>query len=290
MTSVMQPKVAAITMVYNEAALLPVWARHYARQVGADHCYVVDHGSTEPIILPPGVNTLRLPRSPHDDARRARFISGLAASLLGYYDWVLYTDVDELLLADPAEFADLQSFCGRAGADTINAIGLDIQHRPALEPPLDLVAPIGAQRGWVRFTSAMCKPVLTRTPIAWTPGFHASDQPIAFAGLFLFHLHWADQTLGRHRLAKTRLMPWGSSDAGQHQRMNEGDWQVLFQGMAELPAQQCVPFDPDVAPLRNWIEATTASARRNTVNPHSFDLDVNAPELWPIPPHFRARL
>ena len=284
----MQPKVAAITMVYNEAALLPVWARHYARQVGADHCYVVDHGSTEPIILPPGVNTLRLPRSPHDDVRRARFISGLAASLLGYYDWVLYTDVDELLLADPTEFADLQSFCSAASAGTINAIGLDIQHRPSVESPLDLLAPIGPQRGWVRFTSAMCKPVLTRTPLAWTPGFHASDRPIAFAKLYLFHLHWADRDLGRRRLAKTRLMPWRPGEAGKHQRMTDGDWQKLFQGMADLPARQSVSFDPAVGPLRDWIEATTTSACQNAAC--AFDLHVNAPELWPIPLHFRAKL
>ena len=98
----MPPKVAAITMVYNEAALLPVWARHYVKQVGADHCYVIDHGSTDALVLPRGVNQLRLPRSPHDDLRRAGFISKLTTSLLAYYDWVIYTDVDELLVADPA--------------------------------------------------------------------------------------------------------------------------------------------------------------------------------------------
>ena len=239
----MLPKVAAITMAYNEAGLLPVWARHYARQVGSDHCYVVDHGSTDTIILPPGMNTLRLPRSPHDDERRAGFISTFAEGLLRYYDWVIYTDVDELVLPDPSRFADLPNFCASLDqVDTVTTAGFDIQHVPDLEPLLDLTRPIGEQRGWARFTSAMCKPVLTRRPLSWSPGFHCSEQPLAFAGLYLFHLHWADLTLGLQRLEKTRHMPWVNDEFGAHQRISKAGWIELFQGMAHSAAAS-IPHD-----------------------------------------------
>lgn len=282
----MQPRVAAITMAYNEATLLPIWARHYARQVGADHCFVIDHGSTDPIVVPPGVNTLRLPRSPHDDERRAGFVSNLAQTLLSYFDWVLYTDADELVLADPDHAPNLQAFCASAPDDTITAIGLDVQHRPDCEPPLNPALPVGRQRGWVRFTSAMCKPVLTRRPIRWDPGFHSCDQPPRFAPLFLFHLHWADRTLGQQRLARTRAMRWASDTAGRHARLPDRHWLDMFDGMARLPIRD-TDLRPAGPPLDDWLAATLAS-RPAAGGPVA--LDVNAPELWPIPPRFRAAL
>lgn len=286
----MPPRVAAITMAYNEAALLPIWARHYARQVGADQCYVVDHGSVEMPVLMPGVNVLRLPRSPQDDPLRATFISDFAASLLTYFDWVLYTDVDELVLADPLLFANLPAFCAAASAATISAIGLDVQHVPSLEPPLDPARSIGDQRGWARFTSAMCKPVLTRKPIAWAPGFHSSDQPLAFAPLYLFHLHWADHAIGLQRLTNTRAMRWASDAFGAHQRVTDEAWSTVFDGMSALPRHAGFAFDPDRPPIRPWLDRIHASAANGGVQAQAFDLHLNAAELWPIPAHFRSRL
>ncbi|WP_158746095.1 glycosyltransferase family 2 protein [Acidisphaera sp. L21] len=270
--------------------LLPVWARHYARQVGADHCYVVDHGSTEPLVLPPGVNTIRIPRSPHDDQRRARFISGLTASLLNYYDWVIHTDVDELVLADPHHFSDLPAFCAATSLQTVSTIGFDVQHVPVIEPPLNPASPLGDQRQWVRFTSAMCKPVLTRRAIAWAPGFHCADQPLAFAPLYLFHLHWADRDIGMQRLKKTRDMAWAKGDFGAHQRVADRDWAELFDAMAALPRLDPVEFDPAAAPIRDWLKRTVDSGIGREHETYTFDLHVNAGELWSIPPHFRARL
>ena len=286
----MPPRVAAITMAYNEAVFLPIWASHYARQVGADHCYVVDHGSSEPLVLPPGVNVLRLPRSPHDDAKRATFISDLARSLLSYYDWVSYTDCDELLLADPARFANLPAFCQESSLGTVHAVGLDIQHVPGLEPAFDPRRRVGQQRRWARFTSAMCKPALTRQVVRWPAGFHSSDRPLAFAPLFLFHLHWADRQAGMDRLAKTRSMAWGGDpSAGSHQRLGDDAWLCLFDGMATLPRVETVVFDIAADPIREWLTATVRSSIAASP-PYSFDLHVNAAELWAIPEHFRARL
>ena len=284
----MLPKVAAITMAYNEAALLPVWARHYARQVGSDHCYVVDHGSTDPVILPPGMNHLRLPRSAHDDARRASFISTLSASLLNYYDWILYTDVDELVLANPGQHRDLPSFCATVSAATVNAVGFDVQHVPDLESPLDPAQPIGGQRSWVRFTSAMCKPVLTRQPLSWSPGFHCSEHPLTFADLYLFHLHWADLDLGLQRLQKTRTMPWSDDRFGAHQRVSEEAWRRLFFGMANLPRNTRQSLDFAKSPVQDWLERTIRSGDGRAGQSFNIDLAINATELWEIPDHFRA--
>lgn len=97
---------AIVTMVYNEPVFLPLWLRHYTVQAEPRHCYVIDHGSsdgsTAPEQLPPGLNLVRIPRSPQDDSRRCQFMSNFCAALLVWYETVIYVDVDEILVADPA--------------------------------------------------------------------------------------------------------------------------------------------------------------------------------------------
>lgn len=285
----MPPKVAAITMAYNEAEMLPVWTRYYARQVGADYCFVVDHGSTEPVIVPPGVNVVRLPRSAHDEQRRAAFISEFATSLLRYYDWVLYSDVDELIVPDPALYPNLPALCAQADGDAITCVGLDVQHVPALEQPLDLTQPVGQQRAWVRFTSAMCKPALTRQPIRWAPGFHCADTAMRFAPVYLFHLHWADQAFGLRRLAKTRGTDWAATSFVAHHHLADQPWLRMFSGMADLP-QVPVTLALDADPVADWINRVRASCRGREHELYKLDLHVNAPELWRIPERFRDAL
>ena len=286
----MSPRVAAVTMTYNEPAYLPVWARHYSRQVGADHCYVVDHGSTEDLALPPGINTIRIPRSPHDDQKRALFISSLVEGLLEYYDWVIHTDVDEIAFADPARYPNLAAFCTGLQTDTVTAIGLDVQHVPVQEPPLLTQARLGEQRQWARFSSALCKPMLTRRPLVWSPGFHCADAPLAVAGLYLFHLHWADHQIGLERLEKTRTMPWADPAFGAHQRISNTQWSTTFNSMAAFRQVAPVSFSPDDPPLSTWLERTRQSSASRADGPYTLDLTINAPELWAIPPRFRARL
>ena len=286
----MHPKVAAVTMAYNEPALLPIWARHYARQIGADYCYVVDHGSSEAVELPPGVNRLRLPRSDHDEERRARFISNLTGTLLDYYDWVLHSEVDELVLADPRHFATLPAYCATALADTVSAVGVDVQHVPALERALDPARPIGSQRSWGRFTSAMCKPVLSSKPIRWAPGFHCSDQKLVFGPLYLFHLHWADRDLGLRRLAKTRGMPWAGGTFAAHERLDDAHWLAVFDALAAMPRAGPLDFDPTAAPVRDWLRRVSDSSVGRERDTYRIDLGINAGQLWPIPDGFRARL
>ena len=209
---------AAVTMVYNEAALLPLWLRHYARQVGAAHCYVIDHGSDDGSTddLRPA-SVIRLPRSPHDDARRARAVSAFCASLLEWYDGVIHTDVDEFVLADPAAWPDLRAFAAASDADAVTAIGLNVI-QVAEEAPLDPARPVLAQRAYAAFSSALCKPVLIRRPVRWAPGFHCADVALRFDGLFLFHLRYCDRDAALTRLARTRAMPWADRSAGAHQR------------------------------------------------------------------------
>jgi hypothetical protein len=277
-------------MAYNEPDFAPVWATHYAAELGARNCYIIDHGSTDGSLEDLGaVNVLRIPRSPQDDLKRARFLSRFCASLLSWYDAVFHTDIDEILVADPDSHSSLASYCAADPRPVISATGLDLLHRPDREPPLAPGLPVTVQRRWLRFTSAMCKPVLIRTPVEWAPGFHSVAGPPVFGDLLLFHLRYTDLNRGLLRLDKTRQQPWEEPDAGAHQRMSDEDWSGMLRSMAGLPARQVPSLRPDADPLRSWLDRVTASSAGRENDIYRIDLHIAGDELWRLPRRYVGR-
>ena len=286
----MPPRVAAVTMAYNEPDFAPVWARHYASEVGARHCYIIDHGSTDGSLDHLGaINIVRIPRSPQDDLKRARFLSRFCASLLSWYDAVFHTDIDEILVADPHRHASLASYCAADPRPVLSAAGLDLLHRPDREASLAPGLPITLQRRWLRFTSSMCKPVLIREPVEWAPGFHSVAGPPVFGDLLLFHLRYTDLNRGLLRLDKTRKQPWEEPDAGAHQRMSDEDWSGMLRSMAGLPARAVASLRPDTDPLRPWLARVTASSLGREADVYRIDLHIAGDELWRLPNRFVGR-
>ena len=283
---------AIVTMVYDEPIFLPLWVRHYCAQVAPGHCYVVDHGSddgsTDPARLVAGLNIVRIPRSPQDDSRRCRFISHLCASLLIWYESVIYVDVDEILVADPALHASLADYAASLDPQAvISAIGLDVVHSPDDEPVLDWSRPVSLQRHWLRFTSAMCKPVLIRRPVQWAPGFHNIDAPPRFDELFLFHLRYADLQSGLLRLTRTRRQAWISPQAGSHQRMADTVWRDMLLGMAALPRHANRTLGLEDPALRSWLARVVQSAATRQTELYRIDLHLSGDTLWRLPERFR---
>jgi hypothetical protein len=284
---------AIVTMVYNEAVFLPLWLRHYSGQADPRHCYVVDHGSndgsTDPARLPPGLNLVRIPRSPQDDGRRCRFISQFCGGLLIWYESVIYVDVDEMLVADPALHASLEDYAsGLEEQAVVSAIGLDVVHCPDDEPALDWSRPVSLQRRWLRFSSAMCKPVLIRRPVSWSPGFHNIEAAPCFHELFLFHLRYADLASGLARLALTRAQEWGTPQAGSHQRMADDVWRGMLLGMAGLP-RHAGTLGLDDGELRGWLVRVMQSAKEREAELYRIDLHLSGDALWRLPERFIRR-
>jgi hypothetical protein len=221
-------------MVYNEPDFLPVWAAHYRAAVGAAHCYVVDHGSDDGSIEASGpFNLVRLERSPLDEVWRANLISHLCSNLLDRYNAVAYTDVDELLVADRRRYNNLIELSEAATADVLTAFGTNMLHVPG-EAPIDLARPITRQRRWMRPFSSLCKPVLTRRPVAWSPGFHVADAPSEFGGLYLFHIAYVDNGITARRQAKRQLVP-RSPGHGAHHDTAPDEMVRLMKACAALP-------------------------------------------------------
>ena len=285
----MTGRVAALTMAYNEPFFVPLWVRHYARQVGPDHCFLIDHGSDDGSTHGLPVHVLRRPRTVRDEDARVETVSAVVRDLLRRYDAVVHSDIDELLLADPARFATLAEYAV-AAPEVTTALGLDLHHLPGEEPAFDPARPLGAQRRWVRFAAAMCKPALLRRPVAWSPGFHSSDAPLVLDRLFLFHLRYVDLGAGLARLAATRAMAVKEPAAHVHQRVPDAAFASLLDAVAILPRLEPAALDVNAPPLAAWADRLRRSRAAREHERYKLDLSLSGDELWALPEIFRAAL
>ncbi len=281
-------KVAAVTIAYNEPDFLPIWVRHYASQVGPRHCYVIDHGSddgsTDAIA---DINVVRIPRSPCDDDQQARFISTFCASLLEWYDYVVHSDVDEIVVADPGRHTSLQEYCESCQQDVVTAIGYNLV-QTSEDLPIDLSRKILEQRKWMYFLGPMCKPALTRRPIVWGGGFHqAHDVEPRFADLHLFHLRFVDQQIGLRRLAKTRVMARANMEVGWWQRVSDEKCLEMMADYANLPQNANVNVSNESIEVLDAISQVLGSSGGRLGEPDTLNLGYEMGELWQIPERFQ---
>jgi hypothetical protein len=221
-------RIAIVTMLYNERVNLPIWIRHCKAQCPDATLLVIDHGSTDASTQGlRGVNVVTLPRSPCDNEVRVGFMADFQPALLRFYDLFIYTDCDEMLVADPRIHASLQTFLASVPSEVIAPTGLHMLHVPELEPKLDLGAPILGQRRFVEFGAGMCKPTIARLPLRWHPGFHCSDRmPDYRTDLYQFHLATMDMDVSLARLRLTRdEMSWSENSLakgqGYHKRASD---------------------------------------------------------------------
>lgn len=277
-------KICAITNVYNEAHNLPLWISHYRRQIGDGTLLVVDHGSDDGSTdrLSGDVSVIRLKRSLFDDNRRAMVIGDLARSMLREFDAVIYTDADELLIADPDKYDNLHDMIEQDERVSFTAIGLNVIHMVDREGPFEAGRTWLDQRRHVRFVSPMCKTVITKRALRWSGGFHYSDAPVSFGGLYLFHMRWADRGQNLHRLLVTRNVEWKRSNHETYQKASDDETQKRFQSFLDLPVT-------DESDFLFTEETSRLVQAENVVNAlYRIPQDVRPRQLHLIPERFRS--
>lgn len=243
-------KIAIVTMVYNERVNLPIWIRHYSAHCPGAELFVVDHGSddgsTRGLL---GASLVPLPRSPYDVQTQVEFVADFQHALLRFYDVVIYTDCDEMLVADPREHVSLASFLAATEIEVIAPTGVTVIHLPWIEPPIDLSAPILGQRRYVAFRAGMCKPSIARVPLQWSVGFHSCNRmPNYRADLYLFHLATMDVAVARDQWELTRTMAWSerslSEGWGWHRRQSDDErMRARYEVEEYFKAHGAAPFD-----------------------------------------------
>ena len=197
----MKKPLAVCTMFQDEAEFLPIWLNYYGNQAGFSNCFLIDHGSE---IFDKSIvnvsNIFHLARSPQDEVQRVTAISNLTEYLLNYYDLVIYSDIDEIIVPNPTIWSGLQEYCALNTKNAVYTVGLNVQHQPEIEPPFNFNEGVLKQRPWVRFVSPMCKPLILRSRVSWSKGFHGCDIPAEIDEVYLFHLRNFDVgvSLKRH--------------------------------------------------------------------------------------------
>lgn len=192
-------RMAAVTMVKGDHAFLARWVDYYGGLIGRENLYVLRHGHDAEIDrIADGANIVHQPDTgdgvPLDDRRWAT-LSHFTSGLTLYYNWVLCTDVDEIVAPDPAtgqalpDYLDAMFATGRA-PQVVSPFGIEMVDAPATGP----AHPVLAERRDFRLNAGLAKPCITRKRIAFAPGGQGSTvrDVTLDPKLFLFKLRGAD--------------------------------------------------------------------------------------------------
>lgn len=286
-------RLAALTMVRDEAVMLPRWLAHYARECGGpEHCYVLDDNSTDGSTE--GLDATVVPvadfGSAHFETSRLRLVNEQAARLLERYDAVVFADADELLVADPRRHEDLRALLDADDRPVIGAMNLNVVHDVAHEPPLDPARPVLTQRRLAKQVALMCKPAIKRVDAPWRAGSHGIAHPYAIStDLVQFHLKFADRDLLR-----------AAAEHRQHLALTQGraaetTWQFGGDDLVALLEEVVADADPDAVPTYRprprFLDRVVREGENGVFRAHGRRQHVamrNA-DLVAVPPRYAGR-
>jgi len=250
-------QMAAMTMVGGDYFFLKRWVDYYGRQLGRENLYILSHGGDpEHRKIGEGCNVIYLPhdRSRHRfNQRRWQMLSLITTGLTQSYNWVLTTDVDEIVAVDPGVHDSLPGYLSRFRTDempqVVTPFAIEMVHNPVLErQPLDGEAPILSRRRLFRLNANYAKPCITRRRITFFPGGHYANHPKLFLDphLYLFHLRFIDYGMTYERLATRRAQrKTQSGDLSETGRAVTGwdtAWDTYLELSKQMPRDKTVQF------------------------------------------------
>ena len=251
------PQVLVMTMVRDEAAMLPRWIRHYAAEVGMENLVVLDDGTTDGSTDGLACTVHRLPplRGRSYEGIRMKLASGLAAGFLSIYDFVVFVDADEFLVADPAKYRDLRCFlAARPDLEVVAPMALNVVHVPSVEGQLRPDEPVLGQRRFAKFTPVMCKPSIKRTAAPWRWASHGIEAPYTIdPELYMLHLKFADRDALRQVAAHRRALVEADGRGRRSTWRAEADdiVAILDEATRDVDVDLVPEFDPvQVKPAR----------------------------------------
>ena len=166
---------AVVTIVRDEAELLPIWLGYYSRFFAADDIYVIDHDTVDGSTSGPGFVRIPVSHPEYDVHWLMAQVRDVQHELCQRYDVVVVCDVDEIVAPDPSSATpDLGAYLDRFDEEFVSCVGHEVLHRPDLEPPIDLARPLLAQRGWWYRSPLYDKPLVTSRADGLGAGYASS--------------------------------------------------------------------------------------------------------------------
>ena len=165
---------AVFTLQRDEIFHLPQWLSYYSRHFAPHDLYVLDHDSQDPRIAQTlrqySVNIQRLSNDViFDHDWLLSVVHGTQRELLERYDYVLFTDTDEIVI--PLH-GTLREFIAHATEPAYRCTGYEV-----------------IENGMVR-NVMYDKTLLASHPLEWCYGYHTASPDYAQTSeLLLYHLH-----------------------------------------------------------------------------------------------------
>ena len=286
------PRVVALTMARNEADLLPRWLSYYGGQIGFENLIVLDDNSDDGSTDNLPCTRLRVPPAPWHAPwapTRLRLVNGISCGLLACYEAVIFTDVDELVVPDPAHYGGLLDYvAANRDRQVIAPLALNVLHNADVEPALKPGQPVLAQRRFVKFADGMCKPLIKRVAADWDGAFHAINARFDIdRDLLMLHLKYGDVgTLTRVSEQRHALHQEGRGHPSSAWALESQELASRLRSWVHTPDDQDVPeFDPAEPDLSDIVRLK----RRGFYRSHGPQLAAmeNNP-LRQLPQRFRS--
>jgi hypothetical protein len=273
--------------------MLPRWIEYYGKQVGVDNLLVLDDNSSDKSTEDLRCSVIKLPEHPWKQSwgiSRVGLGNRIAEGFLTFYDVVIFTDVDEFLVPDPAKYSGLVDYlAANPEPDVVAPLGVNVLHNPAVESELNDTEPILRQRTFVKFAPGMCKPLIKRASVNWSTAFHGVTVPFSIdPDLLLIHLKYYDLPslagVATHRhqvfLAEERgnkLSAWALDADELSDRMLR--WVTVPEG------QQVAELDPAAVDFSDVVRLSKKGIYR-AFGPHLEEMDKNP--LFRLPDRYRS--
>ena len=232
---------AAYTLQRDEAFHLPQWISYYSSQFDMRDLYVLDHESTEQAV----VNALRefangggnVVTVGHgvifDHDWMIGMVHAMQAELLGRYEYVLFSDTDEMVVPTNGS---LREFVATCTDEAYRCSGFEvIEGRMARHGMYD-------------------KTLLTRIPLVYIWGYHTAHPEVSNTGeLILYHLHRMDFEQAWAKNQRWVGQRWDPRAIGVHSTQNQITDEVAFREWFHgTPESELVPHDTR---LQSLLEA-----------------------------------
>jgi hypothetical protein len=227
---------AIVTLVRNGAPIFPLWLSYYRKHFAPQHIYVLDHDSTDGTTSGLDVNVIPVHNSKYLDMQWQNDLTHeWQAKLLKEYEYYIFVDADEILVADPAQYpGGLAEYLVRNTAPVVRCDGKSVvQNLSAETKEVDWGHPILEQRRWWFSAERDCKVVLSncRLRFSWgchwdteaPPNQHVRIQRPVDPHLLLLHLHRVDiaHMIRRHAWMREQDFWVGGDARGVHHRWSD---------------------------------------------------------------------
>lgn len=212
-------KCAIFVMVQDEKIFLPIWLKYYSRYIDGNDIYVFDHRTTDGSIEECAglfkFNIIKLDYPYSFDHPWFQFVARtVQAKLLKYYEYVIFTDIDEIILADINKYSGLDDYINNLDSDYVRCFGYELIHLKDKEETFDLKKPVLAQRKYWYHNIYYDKTLISKKPLFWKIGFHnvVNIKSNMDKDLLLIHIHKLDFDMCWNKSFERSKLPWKKSE------------------------------------------------------------------------------